>query len=222
MSHRTIVVEMLAVTLVAWTGTLTPAAAQTPPRYAITEGRVAQTLAEAREDRGPVIADVLTMRVQAGDLRTPGGEALFSSVKDYSDWKEKHPPPFAVIVASPYMRALFTVREAKRRYTDPPPMTAARLNSDGIVVSVTPGEDFARADGIEDVVLKRFDGRTIRATSREVQDVTIQNRQGASRVLSEGAFSFRLEDFEDLPVTLICIGRSGNFEIVLTLDDIKY
>jgi hypothetical protein len=212
----------LTVALATTPGLLTPAAAQTPPRYALTEGRLTQALAEVREDRAPVVADVLTMRVQRGDLRTPSGNGVFFSVRDYLNWREKYPPPFNVIVASPYMRVLFTASDAKRRYLDPPPMGAAALNVDGIVVSVIPSEDFARADAIDDVVLKRFDGETIHAARRDVREVTIQNRQGASRTVSDGAFYFKLEDFEQMPVTIICIGRSGNFEIVLNIDDINY
>ena len=66
--------------------------------------------------------------------------------------------------------------------------------------SVTPGDDFTHADAIEDVVLKGFDGRIIRA----------------------GAFYFRLEDFDQLPITVICIGSGGNFEIGVSLDDIRF
>lgn len=213
---------MTAISFLVLTATLAPVVAQSPPRYAITEARLAQALAEVREDRAPIITDILTMRVDRGDLRTPRSDGVFVSFKDYFTWKEKHPAPFTVFVGSPYMRALATALEAKRRFMDPPPLTAAALNADGMVVSVTPGEDFARADAIDDVVLKRFDGEVIHAARRDVQEVAIQNRQGASRPVSEGAFYFTLEDFEQMPVTLICIGRAGNFEIVLNIDDIKY
>ena len=219
MGNRTPFIGRLA-PLAASAGAVT-LAAQAPSRYAVTDGRIAQALAEVRDDRAPALADVLTLRVSRGDLRTPGGDALFSSVRDYLAWKEKHPPPFTVIVAAPYMRALFTALEAKRRYTNPPPMRAAALNADGIVVSVSPGEDFARADAIEDVVLMHFEGQIIHPARRDIREVTIQNRQGATRTLSEGAFYFTLEAFESLPVSVICIGRTGNLEIVLTVDDIQ-
>ena len=197
-------------------------AAQSGPRFAIVEARLAEALAEVREDRAPVLADVLILRAQRFDLRTPTGDGLFVSLKDYVAWREKYPPPFNVFIASPYMRALATAYEAKRRYADPPRLSAADLNADGILVSVTPGDDFAHADAIEDVVLKRFDGRVIRAFRRAVHPASIQNRGGASKTLSEGAFYFRLEDFDQLPVTVVCIGSGGNFEIGLNLDDIRF
>ena len=196
---QTAIVTMLVVPLLA-----AGAAAQRAPRYTITEGRLAEALAEARDDRTPPLAaDVLAMRVQRGDLRTPAGDAVFPSAKAYASWRDKNPPPFIVVVASPYMRALFTAFEARRRYVDPPSIGAAALNRDGVLVSVVPGEDFARADAIEDVVLKRFDGQAIHPVRRQIDEVTLQNRQGASRTLTEGAFYFRLEDFEDLPLTLV-------------------
>jgi hypothetical protein len=58
-------------------------AAQPPPRFAITEARLAEALAEVREDRAPVLADILTLRIQRVDLRTPTGDGVFVGVKDY-------------------------------------------------------------------------------------------------------------------------------------------
>ena len=81
------------------------------------EARLAEAFAEVREDRAPELADILTQRAHRVDLRTPTGDGMFVSLKDYLAWKEKYPPPFNVFVASPYMRALATAYEAKRRYT---------------------------------------------------------------------------------------------------------
>jgi hypothetical protein len=197
--------------------------AQLRPRFALTEARLEEAFAEVREDRAPELADILTQRAQRVDLRTPTGDGMFVSLKDYFAWKEKYPPPFNVFVASPFMRAVATAFDARRRYMDPPLLTAAALNADGILVSVTPGDDFARADAIDDVVLKTsYDGRIIRPFRRDVQPVSLQNRGGALKTLSAGAFYFRLEDFDQLPVTVICIGAGGNFEIGVSLDDIRF
>jgi len=222
MGNSKTVTSTSLVTLVAC-AILQPApAAQMRPRFALTEARLADAFAEVREDRAHELADILTQRAQRVDLRTPTGNGMFVSLKDYFAWKEKYPPPFNVFVASPYMRALATAFEAKRRYADPALLTAASLNADGILVSVTPGDDFTHADAIEDVVLKGFDGRIIRAFRRDVQPTSIQNRGGALKTLSAGAYYFRLEDFDQLPITVICIGSGGNFEIGVSLDDIRF
>ena len=93
------------------------------------------------------------------------------------------------------------------------------MNADGVVVSVTPGEDFTRADAIDDVVLKRADGQVVHPFRRDVQPVEIVSRSGATRPVSQGAFYFRLDDVE-LPVTVVCVGHFGNFELVVNADDV--
>ena len=221
-TRRTSLIHAWVATVAAVAGLPTTSAAQAPPRYAITEARLADAFAEVREERAPFVGDVIAMRQQRGDPARPDWEKLFLS-RDYPLRKDApRSAPFTVYVASPYMRAIATANEARRRYAPPPPLTAADLNVDGVLVSVTPGEDFFGADAIEDLVLKRFSGEVIHAVRQDVQPTTLQNRGGASRDLTTGAFYFRLEDFDQLPVTLICIGRLGNYEIAIGFDDIRF
>ncbi len=222
MEKHTTLIHALATTAAAFAVLQATPAAQAPPRYAITEARLADAFAEVREERAPFLGDVVAMRQQRGDPARPEWERLFLS-RDYPLRKDSpRSAPFIVYVASPYMRAVATANEAKRRYTPPPPLTAAALNVDGVLVSVTPGEDFFGADAIEDLVLRRFNGQVIHAVRQDVQPTTLQNRGGASRDLTTGAFFFRLEDFDQLPLTLICIGRLGNYEIAIGFDDVKF
>ena len=220
--NRTALIHALTATVAAFAGLQTPAAAQAPPRYAITEARLAEAFAEVREERAPFVGDVIAMRQRRGDPGRPEWEGLFLS-RDYPLRRDaSRVAPFTVHVASPYMRALATAYEARRRFASPPPLTAAALNVEGVLVSVTPGDDFFGADAIEDVVLRRFNGEVIHAVRQDVQPTTLQNRGGASRDLSAGAFYFRLEDFEQLPVTVVCIGRVGNYEIAIGFDDVRF
>ena len=222
MEKHTNLIRALATTAVAFAVLQAIPAAQAPPRYAITEARLADAFAEVREERAPFIGDVVAMRQRRGDPARPEWEALFLS-REYPLKREvSRVPPFAVYVASPYMRALATAYEARRRYASPPPLSAAALNIEGVLVSVTPSEDFIAADAIEDVVLKRFNGEVIHAVRQDVQPTTLQNRGGASRDLAAGAFYFRLEDFEQLPVTVVCISRLGNYEIAIGFDDVRF
>jgi hypothetical protein len=55
-----------------------------------------------------------------------------------------------------------------------------------------------------------------------VRPTTIQNRLGASRASTEGRFTFPLNVFSpDVPITIILIGKSGNFEWSITRTDLS-
>lgn len=91
-------------------------------------------------------------------------------------------------------------------------------------MSVLPGESFPDADAIEDVVLKSDPtdplGPAIRPHLGEVQPIAIQNRGGATRELTQGAFFFRLADFRT-PIAIVCIGRAGNFNLRIYPEDLQ-
>jgi len=58
---------ILVTMLLAGAGMQRSGAAVGPSRFAITEKRLAQVLADVRDGQGPVIVDVLTMRAEPGD-----------------------------------------------------------------------------------------------------------------------------------------------------------
>src|SRR5438128_108444 len=99
-TSRTALVHALTATVAAFAGLQTTPAAQAPPRYAITEARLADAFAEVREERAPFLGDVIAMREQRGEPSRPEWEKLFLS-RDYPRIAAHRPAPFTVYVASP-------------------------------------------------------------------------------------------------------------------------
>ena len=118
--------------------------------------------------------------------------------------------PFEVYLLTPYSRAAVTGADAKRRYAPPPDVTAATLNADGIIVSIDTGSNFLTADSIDAVVLSVDLGRRIVRPARTALEVrTVSNALGARKSVTVGAFYFRFEDFEQLPLAIFCVQASG-------------
>jgi hypothetical protein len=181
-------------------------------RLAITDEQLRQA---ARDSASPpaawVFSDVMTRRQVRGDYRTAGGRFV-SDLKTFTSIQQSVPHHFLIHVVTPYMRAVATYVDAKRRFAPMPQLNSESLNADGVVVSVLPGA-FADADAIEDVVARPLGAAedfAIHPTRSIVEPQTITNRAGATRELSSGVFYFPLGAFADLPLDLICVGRSGN------------
>jgi len=90
-------------------------------------------------------------------------------------------------------------------------MTPESVNADGIVLSVVPGPG-ANARSIAGVTLKRGDA-VIRPLRSAVQPPAADGR-------AAGAFFFRLDDFGQLPVTIVCEGSGAPFTLALDADDL--
>jgi len=89
------------------------------------------------------------------------------------------------------------------------------LNSQQIVLHIGPSASFADADAIENVVLKRG-ADIVRPINRQVTPVDIRNAFSATRTVSEGDFTFPFSAFDPpTGVTIVMIGRTGNFEWAL-------
>ena len=129
--------------------------------------------------------------------------------------------PFSLVIESPFSRAVAALREAKRKFQDSPKLDVNDLNKGAVAVVVGPGSNFTTADGIENVVIER-NGQVVKPLSADVRPTTIQNRLGASRASTEGRFTFPLNVFSpDVPITIILIGKSGNFEWSITRTDLS-
>ena len=168
-----------------------------------------------------VFDDVMTRRLVRGDYRTAGG-GFVPDLKTFTTVQQSAPRRFLLHVATPYMRAVATFVDAKRRFAPMPQLSSDTLNADGVVVSVLPGS-FADADAIDDVVVKPLGAAedfAIHATRRIVEPRTITNRAGATRELSSGVFYFDLSAFRELPLDVICVGRSGNESFRIDLADL--
>jgi hypothetical protein len=101
-----------------------------------------------------------------------------------------------------------------RRHVPRPPLSVDAVNREGVVVSVIPGPTAGMADSIESVLLRRG-GTTVRPFSTSVRPVKVGD-DASARALTAGAFSFRLEDFATLPVTLVCVGPTSDYELEIT------
>src|SRR4029077_17162405 len=99
-----------------------------------------------------VFDDVMTRRLIRGDYRTAGG-GFVPDLKTFTTVQQSAPRRFLIHVATPYMRAVATFVDAKRRFAPMPQLNSESLNAEGVVVSVLPGV-FAYASAIEDVVVR--------------------------------------------------------------------
>jgi hypothetical protein len=192
-------------------------------QLAITDEQLYQA---ARDAASPpavwVFGDVMTRRRIRGDYRTAGG-GYVSDLKTFTRMQQSVPRPFRIHVATPYMRAVATFVDAKRRFAPMPQLNSESLNAEGVVVSVLPGV-FADADAIEDVVVRppgAAEDVAIHPMRRIVEPQTITNRAGATRELSSGVFYFALNAFADLPVDVICVGRNGNESFRIDVADLE-
>jgi hypothetical protein len=181
-------------------------------QLAITDEQLHQAALDAASPpAGWVFGDVMTRRLVRGDYRIAGG-GYVSDLKTFTSIEQSIPHHFLIHVATPYMRAVATFVDAKRRFAPLPQLNSESLNAEGVVVSVLPGA-FADADAIDDVVVRPLgaaEGFAIHPTRRIVEPQTITNRAGATREVSSGVFYFALSAFADLPLDVICVGRNGN------------
>jgi hypothetical protein len=179
---------------------------------AITDDQLHQAALDAASPlAGWVFGDVMTRRLVRSDYRIAAG-GYVSDLKNFTSIQQSVPHHFLIHVATPYMRAVATFVDAKRRFAPMPQLNSESLNAEGVVVSVLPG-DFADADAIDDVVVRPLGAAedfAIHPTRRIVEPQTIMNRAGATRELSSGVFFFPLSAFADLPLDVICVGRNGN------------
>jgi hypothetical protein len=177
---------------------------------AITTERLRQVFQDVKDGRVFEAVDVesahIMRGVDQGPLKAEAGQRA----------------PFQVFLATPYTRAVFSALDARQRYLDPPALSAAQLNADGVVVSVFPGQTLTTAQAIEDVLVKQLDGSVVRPVKKDVQPDAPPGAIEASRVITRGVFYFPLAAFEHLPVTVICVGAGGNFSLEITSDDLKY
>jgi hypothetical protein len=191
-------------------------------RLAVTDEQVYQAARDAGSPAAAwVFGDVMTRRRIRGDYRTAAG-GYVPDLKTFTTIQQSVPQHFLVQVVTPYMRAVATFVDAKRRFAPMPQLNSESLNADGVVVSVLPGP-FADADAIEDVVVRPLgaaDDFAIHPTRSIVQPQTITNRAGATRELSSGVFYFALSAFADLPLDVVCVGRTGNEPFRIDVTDL--
>jgi hypothetical protein len=191
-------------------------------QLAISEEQLQQAARDAASPPAEwVFGDVMTRRRVRGDYRTAAG-GYVSDLKTFTSIQQSVPHHFRIHVATPYMRAVATFVDAKRRFAPMPRLNSESLNAEGVVVSVMPGT-FADADAIEDVVVRPLgaaDDFAIHPTRTIVEPQTITNRAGAARDLSSGVFYFPLSAFDDLPLDVICVGRNGNVPFRIDVADL--
>jgi hypothetical protein len=191
-------------------------------QLAITDEQLHQAARDAASPPAEwVFGDVMTRRLVRGDYRTAGG-GYVSDLKTFTSIQQSVPRHFLIHVATPYMRAVATFVDAKRRFAPMPQLNSGRLNAEGVVVTVLPGA-FADADAIQDVVVRPLGAAedfAIHPTRSIVEPQTITNRGGATRELSSGVFYFSLGAFADLPVDVICIGQNGNEPFRIDIADL--
>jgi hypothetical protein len=197
----------------------TAISAQQPPHpYALTPERFTVALTDSK--LGPPLS-LLTGKINRFDLRLFGDFEIsdVGTIKKLMD-----EAPFDVYILTPFARAVATAADARRRFAEVPALNMDELNRVGIIVSVTPGSSFIRADSIDDVVLlvglPGAAQTVVRPYKKDLQRQIIYNSAGAEKAVMTGAFYFLFTDFDRLPATLTCIGAGGNYTLRLTEGDI--
>ncbi len=129
-------------------------------------------------------------------------------------------PPFTFVLWSPYTEATSRAATAKRQFQPRPTLSMDDLNRQQVVVTVVPSSNFLKAAAIENVVIKRGTD-VLRAIKADVKPVEIGNLAGAKRTVSEGHFTFPFSAFDASgPITIVLIGNSGNFEWIVTREEL--
>lgn len=129
--------------------------------------------------------------------------------------------PYNFIIVSPYTRAATIAVEAKRKFTEATYPTLDLLNSDLVQVVVSPGSSMLTVDAIENMVIRRGDA-VIRPSKSKIDPTTVRNGIGVTKASAEGVFTFDYAVFEpSSPITLVLIGKAGNFEWLMTPDELR-
>jgi hypothetical protein len=129
--------------------------------------------------------------------------------------------PFSFFIETQYSMVAGRVAFATMKFRDEAPPVKEEANARLVSIEVSPGRDFTRADAIENVVLRRGD-LAIKPVRQSIVPETIQNRLGARRELTSRSFSFPFEAFlPDVAVSIIFVGRGGNFEWTLTTEELS-
>jgi hypothetical protein len=130
--------------------------------------------------------------------------------------------PFFVNISTPFTRAAWIALEARRTFQNPVFPSLDALNANRLVVSVSPGSSLLTVDTIENVVVKHGDTLT-KPLRAEVHPTVVQNAVGVKKESAEGEFVFDFSVFDPQygPLTLVLIGKHGNFEWEMTADDLS-
>lgn len=180
----------------------------TTSRFALTPERLAEALVDPKGS--DLSFSFLARKVGRSNRVFAGEDGAALPFDETSLRRALTDPPFDVYVLTPYVRAAVPAADARRRYAPVPVLTAAALNADGIIVSIAPSPNFLAADSIENVVLLTDLGRRIVRPARTALETrTVSNALGAHKDVTVGAFYFRFEDFEQLPLAIVCVQASG-------------
>jgi hypothetical protein len=183
------------------------------------------TNAPLRAQVGPLTVD--TLRAMLAPDWTPGSTELEDVLlwrmenltADMWGVRELDSRPFRIGISTPRTRAAAIIGDARRRFRDPPPMALETLNAMGLIVDVGPGRNVVRADSIETVVIQHAITRAIVKPSRATRLVMrISNAFGVSKTVTAGSFHFPYEALHGGPVRIVCVGKTENYEWLLTAD----
>jgi hypothetical protein len=202
--------------IVATVGVVGPRA-QMAPFKPLTEESLRAAVAEGQKDGGDAyLMDLMLLRITKAILIDDRGQqtdlnALLPRTRNR---------PFYVSVRTPYGRAVIAASEAKRKFLDPPLLSVAELNAEGVMIDVTGGSDFTTSGTIQDLVIKKGES-VIRPFKKHITQTTIQNRLGATRPSAEGQFYFALDSIPSVPFGIVCIGAADNVEMMIVEEDLN-
>lgn len=181
---------------------------------------------------GPHAISELSVELATKDTTTPSDSpillrlgSLGSSVKNMQQMQAyvavMNRLKFTITLTTAYSLVKIGASEAQRKYETfkAPPLDL--LNAGGVTIGVSPNDFFG--DSVERVVIVR-DGQVIQATNAAtaVKATEIENKAGNKRTVKTGEFHFPFSTFAaSSPIMIVVIGEHGNFEWVMTIDELK-
>jgi len=123
---------------------------------------------------------------------------------------------YSAWIATPFSRIAFSVFDALQRHERPKPLEAGDANMWGVGIYVYPAEDYASADAIQRILIRRA-GNTIEPATTTLAPVYLTSPAGVKKELSKGFFAFPADVFAPTSeITIVLIGSAG--EVTCSFD----
>jgi hypothetical protein len=128
--------------------------------------------------------------------------------------------PFGLSIVTPYVNAMLYSAHAKRTFAPVPTLNPDLLNANKVILHVSPGSNMNTVDTIENVVIKRG-SVVVRPLKSDVKPTAVSNAMGMTKPSATADFTFDFSAFApDAPITLVCIGQAGNWEWLMTTQEL--
>jgi hypothetical protein len=165
------------------------------------ELRLAEAMAE--QSMKTLHTSVASLRLESLSISGRQDESLLTALET---------APYRVYIETPYTRAARAAIDARRRFIAAPKLDYVALNSQKIIITVTP-IDGDPAKEVDSFVLRQSDGTVVRPLIQS----GLVDRSVSADGIAYGRFFFEIEALNsERPLDFVVIGKAANFEIRLT------